>query len=119
MPVGFLQPFFLIFFFFFFFFCNPTDALRLFEQSLPPLMINKMILFLEYFLWLTEDLKKISLICCNVSEGVALSKEQVVESRKIAGIRIHVERAISRIREFSFLAPHVRLDSNLISIAIL
>jgi hypothetical protein len=77
-------------------------------------MINKMILFLEYFLWLTEDLKKISLICCNVSEGVALSKEQVVESRKIAGIRIHVERAISRIREFSFLAPHVRLDSNLI-----
>lgn len=50
----------------------------------------------------------------SVSEGVALSKEQVVESRKIAGLRNHVERAISRIREFSFLAPHVRLDSNLI-----
>jgi hypothetical protein len=50
----------------------------------------------------------------SVSEGVALSKEQVVESRKIAGLRIHVERAISRIREFSFLAPHVRLDSNMI-----
>ena len=50
----------------------------------------------------------------SVSEGVALTRSQVVDSRKVAELRIHVERAISRIREFSFLTPHARLDNKMI-----
>jgi hypothetical protein len=36
----------------------------------------------------------------SVSNSKQLSKEQVITGRKIAGVRIHVERAIRRIREF-------------------
>jgi len=50
----------------------------------------------------------------SVQEGVKLSRKQVVTSRKIAGLRIHVERAISRIREFKFCSPHACVDHNMI-----
>jgi len=50
----------------------------------------------------------------SVSTGVKLSKSKVMEARKIAGLRIHVERAIRRIREFRFLSPHACLPSYLV-----
>jgi hypothetical protein len=53
----------------------------------------------------------------SVSEGKQLSKEQVLTGRKIAGVRIHVERAIRRIREFKFLAPHACIHNSLVSCA--
>jgi hypothetical protein len=53
----------------------------------------------------------------SVSEGKQLSKEQVVNGRKIAGVRIHVEQAIRRIRELKFLAPHACIHSSLVSFA--
>ncbi len=53
----------------------------------------------------------------SVSDGKQLSKEQVITGRKIAGARIHVERAIRRIREFKFLAPHAGIQHSLIQCA--
>ena len=53
----------------------------------------------------------------SVSEGKQLSKEQVLTGRKIAGVRIHVERAIRRIREFKFLGPHACIQHSLIKYA--
>jgi len=50
----------------------------------------------------------------SVSRGVKLAKKSVIESRKISGCRIHVERGIRRIREFKFLSPHSCIDSKLI-----
>lgn len=50
----------------------------------------------------------------SVKEGVKLTRQQVVESRKIAGLRIHVERTISRIREFKFCSPHACIDNKMI-----
>lgn len=53
----------------------------------------------------------------SVVTGKKLSKSEVLEGRKIAGLRIHVERAIRRIREFSFCSPHACLYHSLIPYA--
>lgn len=50
----------------------------------------------------------------SVSDGKQLTKQQVLNGRKIAGVRIHVERAIRRIREFKFLAPHACVQHSLV-----
>ena len=50
----------------------------------------------------------------SVFDGKNSSVEQVTTSRKIASLRIHVERAIRRIREYEFLAPHSRVDLSLV-----
>lgn len=50
----------------------------------------------------------------SVSTGTKLSKDEVFETKRIASLRIHVERVIRRIREFSFLAPHACIDNKLL-----
>lgn len=50
----------------------------------------------------------------SVSDGKQLTKQQVLTGRKIAGVRIHVECAIRRIREFKFLAPHACVQHSLV-----
>lgn len=50
----------------------------------------------------------------SVSEEKQLSKDQVLTGRRIAGVRIHVERAIRRICEFRFIGPHAHLHRSLI-----
>ncbi len=50
----------------------------------------------------------------SVSAGEILSKEVSIDSKRIASLRSHVERAIRRIREFTFLAPHACTDHGLI-----
>lgn len=50
----------------------------------------------------------------SVSAGIKKTKEEVKESKRIASLRIHVERVISRIREFKILKPHSNLNLNLI-----
>ena len=50
----------------------------------------------------------------SVSDGKQLTKQQVLTGRKIAGVRFHVERAIRRIREFKFLAPHACVQHSLV-----
>lgn len=46
----------------------------------------------------------------SVSKGQILSKEKTMEAKRIAATRVHVERAIGRLREFKFIAPHARTD---------
>lgn len=41
----------------------------------------------------------------SVSKGQILSKEKTMEAKRIAATRVHVERAIGRLREFKFIAP--------------
>lgn len=43
---------------------------------------------------------------CSIENKTPMTKENVILSRKIASARIHVERVISRIREFAFLRMH-------------
>lgn len=50
----------------------------------------------------------------SVKTGVKSTKAQVLLGRKVAGLRIHVERAIRRVREFKYLAPHACTDTHLI-----
>ena len=42
----------------------------------------------------------------SVEANTKQTKEQILFGRKVAGTRIHVERAIRRVREFKYLAPH-------------
>ncbi|KYN50570.1 hypothetical protein ALC57_07107, partial [Trachymyrmex cornetzi] len=42
----------------------------------------------------------------SVSSDKKLSKAEVLETKRIASLRIHIERVIRRIREFSILKPH-------------
>lgn len=46
----------------------------------------------------------------SVSSQAQLSKEEAIETKKIASLRIHVERVIRRYREFSLLQPHSTID---------
>lgn len=46
----------------------------------------------------------------SVDANVKQTQEQILFGRKVAGTRIHVERAIRRIREFKYLSPHACVD---------
>ncbi|CAL1267712.1 unnamed protein product [Larinioides sclopetarius] len=46
----------------------------------------------------------------SVSAATKSSKHEVKETKRIAAVRIHVERLIRRVREFKMLAPHVCVD---------
>lgn len=50
----------------------------------------------------------------SVSAGTKPSKDEVFETKRIASLRIHVERVIRRLREYSFLAPHACIDNKLL-----
>lgn len=52
----------------------------------------------------------------SVFKSTPCTKGDVRESKRIAALRIHVERVISRLREFHMLLPHACVDHNLISI---
>jgi hypothetical protein len=53
----------------------------------------------------------------SVSASKSRPKKDVLSARKIAGVRIHVEWAIRRIREFKLLAPHAVLNYRLVCLA--
>ncbi|XP_058827477.1 uncharacterized protein LOC131687413, partial [Topomyia yanbarensis] len=44
-----------------------------------------------------------------------MSKKDVIENKRIASLRIHVERAIGRLREFTILKPHATVDAKLVA----
>ncbi|KAK5647949.1 hypothetical protein RI129_002841 [Pyrocoelia pectoralis] len=50
----------------------------------------------------------------SVSASLKSSKAEVLETKRIASLRIHVERVIRRLREFTFLTPHACIDNKLI-----
>lgn len=43
------------------------------------------------------------------------TKSDVVETKRIASLRIHIERVIRRFREYAYLKPHSVIDHNLVS----
>lgn len=50
----------------------------------------------------------------SVSSSVKPTRAEVIESKQIASLRIHIERVIRRIREFQYLKPHSVINHNLI-----
>lgn len=52
----------------------------------------------------------------SVSAQVKPAKQEVMETKKITAIRIHVERAIGRLRTFGFMLPHACVDSKQIDL---
>ena len=50
----------------------------------------------------------------SVSANSVLEREQVLWSKQVASLRIHVERAIRRVREFAILRPHAVIDSKIV-----
>lgn len=50
----------------------------------------------------------------SASSDKTMSKAEVRLTKQIASLRIHVERAINRVRSFNMCKPHVTLDHNLI-----
>lgn len=50
----------------------------------------------------------------SIVQGAKLTKEEAHKTKQIASLRIHIERVIRRIREFSMLKPHSVLNSKLI-----
>lgn len=52
----------------------------------------------------------------SVARGLKLTKNEANQTKQIASLRIHVERVIRRIREFSILKPHSVVNSNLLHI---
>lgn len=43
-----------------------------------------------------------------------MTKAEVRVTKQIASLRIHVDRAINRVRDFNMCKPHVTLDVNLV-----
>ncbi|XP_026482419.1 uncharacterized protein LOC113389612 [Ctenocephalides felis] len=61
--------------------------------------------------------KKIELIRPpSVSAGVKLSQSDALQGKRIAALRIHIERVIGRMREFDFLKPHAVANHNMLSL---
>lgn len=50
----------------------------------------------------------------SVSSTLKSSKQEVKQAKRIASLRIHIERVISRIREYALLQPHARVHRSLI-----
>ncbi|KAK2579100.1 hypothetical protein KPH14_008499 [Odynerus spinipes] len=51
----------------------------------------------------------------SVSSTVKLTNSEVLETKRIASLRIHVERVIGRLREFDFLKPHAVIKHSMMS----
>jgi len=49
-----------------------------------------------------------------VSSNVKPSKAEVLETKRIASLRIHIERVIRRLREYEMLKPHACIHHNLL-----
>lgn len=52
----------------------------------------------------------------SVSSKIKSSKTEVRQSKQIAALRIHVERVIGRLRDFTMLGPHACIDNHLIPV---
>ena len=46
----------------------------------------------------------------SVSSNFNPTKSEIIETRRIASLRIHIERVIGRLRRFELLAPHAGIS---------
>ncbi|XP_024893446.1 uncharacterized protein LOC112468481 [Temnothorax curvispinosus] len=51
----------------------------------------------------------------SVSSTHKPTKSEVLETKRIASLRIHVERVIGRLREFDFIKPHAVINHSMLS----
>ncbi|GBN43767.1 hypothetical protein AVEN_113168-1 [Araneus ventricosus] len=52
----------------------------------------------------------------SVSSSTRSTKSEVRQSKQIAALRIHVERVIGRLRDFTMLSPHACVDNHFIPV---
>ncbi|XP_060801538.1 uncharacterized protein LOC106142105 [Amyelois transitella] len=52
----------------------------------------------------------------SVQSGTKFSKAEAKETKQIASLRIHIERVIRRLREYSMLKPHACLNLGLVKV---
>lgn len=50
----------------------------------------------------------------SVTQGEKLSKSQVLMNKRIASLRVHIERVIRRVREFSICEPHACIHPDIL-----
>lgn len=50
-----------------------------------------------------------------VKANTKMTKDDVIQTRRIASVRIHIERLIKRIREFYMLCPHATSDTRMVN----
>jgi len=51
----------------------------------------------------------------SISTSTKPTKQEVLKTKSIASLRIHIERVIRRVREYKILEPHSCLDWNTMS----
>lgn len=52
----------------------------------------------------------------SVQAGTKMTQKEAKETKQIASLRIHVERVIRRLREFSMLKPHACININFVKV---
>lgn len=50
----------------------------------------------------------------SISSSKPSTKEEVIETKRIAALRIHIERSIGRFREFKLTSPHACVEMKII-----
>lgn len=50
----------------------------------------------------------------SVSSKEKMSKEDVLLTKRIASVRIHIERVIKRVRDFQLLSPHAVIGREMV-----
>lgn len=51
----------------------------------------------------------------SVASGTKLSRAEVIETKRIASLRIHIERVIRRLRESAYLKPHAVINHDVVA----
>lgn len=100
------------------FYGRTSDAMILeFSQYLNELSENCVVMADRGFKNIEHLLQKKGCILIRLPSVLSNSKptkEEIVETRRIASLRIHVERVIRRIREFNILKPYLTIHHDTI-----
>ena len=71
----------------------------------------------KYYKWCAVRQMGVALVRPPSTESdTKLSKAKAKETKQIASLRIHIERVIRRLREYSMLKPHACLHLSLVKV---